>query len=139
MKQVARTALRLLIGMLFLYAAIRKSLMREEFEFVIANLFEPIELTEWIKQGLVWVVVSVEGILGTLLVMNVWTRRTSEAVMLAMVCFTVVLAILMLKNEPCGCFGNHQDAVTGVEFLRNVLITACAWVLRKFSNQHSTK
>ncbi len=122
--------------MLFLYAAIRKSIMQEEFELVIAKLFEPIELTEWLKQALVWVVVSVEGILGTLLVMNVGIKRTSEAVMLTMSLFTISLAILMLKNEPCGCFGNSQDAVTGFEFMRNFLITACAWVLRKSFNEH---
>ena len=109
--------------------------MREEFEFVVVKLFEPIELTEWLKQGLVWVVVSVEGILGTLLVMNVWIKRTSEAVILTMSLFTISLAILMLRNEPCGCFGNQNEAVTGVELFRNFLITACAWVLRKSSEQ----
>jgi len=133
MKSVARTALRLLLGMLFLYAAIRKLMMQEEFELVITKLFEPIELTGWVKRGLVWVVVLAEGLLGTLLVMNVAIKRTTEAVMLTMSLFTISLAILMLKNEPCGCFGKGQDAVTGFEFLRNFLITACVWVLHKSS------
>ncbi len=136
MKRIAQTVLRLLLGILFLYAAIKKMMMQEEFEFVITKLFEPIELTEWVKHGLVWVVVLAEGLLGTLLVMNVGIKQTSEAVMLAMVLFTLSLAILMLKNEPCGCFGKGQDAVTGVEFLRNFLITAFAWVLRKSFNEH---
>jgi uncharacterized membrane protein YphA (DoxX/SURF4 family) len=133
MKSVARTALRLLLGMLFLYAAIRKLMLQEEFELVVTKLFEPIELTEWVKRGLVWAVVLAEALLGTLLVMNVAIKRTSGAVMLTMVIFTFSLAILMLKNEPCGCFGKGQDAVTGFKFLRNFLITACAWVLHKSS------
>jgi len=133
MKRTAQTALRLLLGMLFLYAAIRKMMMQEEFELVITKLFEPIELTEWVKRGLVWAVVLAEGLLGTLLVMNVAIKRTSGAVMLTMSLFTISLAILMLKNEPCGCFGKGQDAVAGFEFLRNFLITACAWVLHKSS------
>jgi uncharacterized membrane protein YphA (DoxX/SURF4 family) len=133
MKRTAQTVLRLLLGMLFLYAAIRKMMMQEEFELVITKLFEPIELTEWVKRGLVWAVVLAEALLGTLLVMNVAIKRTSGAVMLTMSLFTISLAILMLKNEPCGCFGKGQDAVTGFEFLRNFLITACAWVLHKSS------
>ena len=136
MKSVVQTMLRLLLGMLFLYAAIRKLMLQEEFELVITKLFEPIELTEWVKRGLVWAVVLAEGLLGTLLVMNVGVKRTTEAVMLTMVIFTFSLAILMLKNEPCGCFGKGQDAVTGFEFLRNFLITACVWVLRKSFNEH---
>jgi uncharacterized membrane protein YphA (DoxX/SURF4 family) len=133
MKSVAQTMLRLLLGMLFLYAAIRKMMVQEEFELVITKLFEPIELTEWVKRGLVWAVVLAEALLGTLLVMNVAIKRTSGAVMLTMSLFTISLAILMLKNEPCGCFGKGQDAVAGFEFLRNFLITACAWVLHKSS------
>jgi len=133
MKSVAQTMLRLLLGMLFLYAAIRKMMLQEEFELVVTKLFEPIELTEWVKRGLVWAVVLAEGLLGTLLVMNVAIKRTSGAVMLTMSLFTISLAILMLKNEPCGCFGKGQDAVAGFEFLRNFLITACVWVLHKSS------
>ncbi len=122
--------------MLFLYAAMKKGFSQEEFGLVITKVFEPIEFTEWVKHGLVWAVVLTEGLLGTLLMMNVGIKRTSEAVMLTMVLFTLSLAILMLKNEPCGCFGNSQDAVTGFEFMRNFLITACAWVLHKSFNEH---
>ncbi len=136
MKRIAQTALTLLLGMLFLYAAMKKGFSQEEFGLVITKVFEPIEFTEWVKQGLVWAVVLTEGLLGTLLVMNIGIKRTSEAVMLMMALFTLSLVILMLKNEPCGCFGKGQDAVTGFEFLRNFLITACAWVLRKSFNEH---
>jgi uncharacterized membrane protein YphA (DoxX/SURF4 family) len=136
MKSVAQTVLRLLLGILFLYAAIRKMMMQEEFEFVITKLFEPIKFTEWVKHGFVWAVVLAEGLLGMLLVMNIRIKRTTEAVMLIMSLFTFSLAILTLKNEPCGCFGKGQDAVTGVDFLRNFLIAACAGILRKSSEQH---
>ncbi len=79
MKRIAQTALTLLLGMLFLYAAMKKGFSQEEFGLVITKVFEPIEFTEWVKQGLVWAVVLTEGLLGTLLVMNIGIKRTSEA------------------------------------------------------------
>ncbi len=135
MKKVAQTALRLLLGTLFLYAAIKKGFSQEEFGLVVAKVLEPIELTEWAREGIVWAVVLAEAILGALLLVDITVKRASEAIMLTMAVFTIALAILMLKNEPCGCFGSRSELVTGFDFARNFLITASAWLLRKFFEQ----
>lgn len=85
MKPVAQTALRLLLGTLFLFASIKKGFSQEEFGLVVAKVFEPIELMERVREGFVWAVVWVEATLGAFLLMNIAVKRTAEAVILTMV------------------------------------------------------
>jgi putative oxidoreductase len=123
--------LRLFLGTLFVFSASDKVLDPEKFAIAVRGYkLLPVALTNLFALVLAWS----ELLSGILLILGIYTRQASAAVLLMLVMFIGAIATTIIRGLviDCGCFSNVGGSQTGyLLIVRNIfLITACLIVMR---------
>jgi uncharacterized membrane protein YphA (DoxX/SURF4 family) len=124
-------ALRLILGSVFVVAAAMKSLAPDEFRFTMAQLIQPIVISEWLLSILMWSIVAVEILLGVLLLSGYRVKQTATASVVLLVVFSAALVVLMVKNESCNCFGTAVHTSGSMSLMRNAILILIAVLIRR--------
>ncbi len=104
-------ALRLYIGILFLYASMVKIPYPAEFAEALASYqIVPYWALNFVAVYLPWV----ELTCGLFLIIGLSTRAASAVIALLLVCFAIGQAVNLIRGLPisCGCFENAGDPIT---------------------------
>ncbi|UCG52780.1 MAG: DoxX family membrane protein [Candidatus Latescibacterota bacterium] len=125
-------ALRVLLGLLFVFSSADKVLHPDKFAIAVrAYQILPIELTNIFALVLAWS----ELIAGVMLVFGVLTRKAAAAIFLMLVMFTIAILTTMVRGlvVDCGCFSNEGGSQTGFTLiLRNLFLIAVSLMVMCF-------
>jgi len=131
-------ALRILLGVVFIYAAISKASDPEGFARAIANYkLLPIFLINILAIILPWI----ELCAGVLLVFGVLAKENSMILGGLLVVFVIAILISLARglNIDCGCFGTVGGTKVGIQkILENIGLLLSAIILIKFESSSFT-
>jgi putative oxidoreductase len=131
-------AIRILLGTVFIYAAISKASDAEGFARAIANYkLLPIFLINILALILPWV----ELCAGILLIFGVSVKENSMILGGLLVVFIVAILISLARglNIDCGCFGTVGGTKVGIQkILENIGLLLSAIILIKFESNSFT-
>ena len=131
-------ALRILLGIVFIYAAISKASDPEGFARAIANYkLLPIFLINILAITLPWI----ELCAGVLLVFGVLVKENSMILGGLLVVFVIAILISLARglNIDCGCFGTVGGTKVGIQkILENIGLLLSAIILIKFESSSFT-
>ena len=124
-------ALRLVVGITFLYASIDKVLHPNQFAVAVRSYqIIPVSLSNLFALVLSWAELAT----GILLILGVFTRQAAGAVLLMLAMFIAALSVVMIKGMviDCGCFSTDGHMPVNVWLvIRNVLMLAvCVLLMR---------
>ena len=124
------TVVRILLGLVFVYAGVAKALSNEDFAAKISAFrIVPAHWSFYVAQGLPFF----EAIAGFWLLLG-WRRRVPAlAVLLMTGVLTAVVVLSMARglNISCGCFGAKGPADEGlaVTLITDFLLLGGAWIV----------
>lgn len=128
------TAVRVLLGMVFVFSGFVKAIDPTGFSYKLGEYFRAVHLSfpSWIDVPVVAsvAIVSVEFVMGVYLVLGIRRKFCAVATLVIVVAFTL-LSLLQAVFHPvadCGCFG---DAIVLTDFqtlLKNVVLLALSVV-----------
>jgi len=125
--------LKILLGMLFLYAAIDKIFYPAKFAEVIYH-YKLVPL--WSLNIFSIVIPWIEIGLGIMLLLDVWSEIASIVLILLTFAFVVMIASAMVRglNIECGCFSldSHNSFVGWKRLIEDVLMIAGGWLILQF-------
>ncbi len=125
-------ALRITLGVMFIYSSIHK--IREPAEFAIAiRSYEllPVGLTNLFALLIAWS----EALAGIMLLLGVMTKQAAGAILLMLAMFTAAVLATMVKGLviDCGCFGTDGNQSTNLPLvIRNLFLIAAAAMVMLF-------
>ncbi len=121
--------LRLLLGVLFVYAAWEKVLHPQAFAMSVrAYKIVPFSLSNLFALIVSWSELTA----GIMLLLGVLSRKAAGALFLLLCAFTVAIATTIVRGMviDCGCFGAEGGATTSwLSILRNVGLLIAAWLI----------
>lgn len=130
--------MRILLGVVFIYAAISKASDPEGFARAIANYkLLPIFLINILALILPWI----ELCAGILLVFGVLVKENSMILGGLLVVFVIAILISLARglNIDCGCFGTVGGTKVGIQkILENIGLLLSAIILIKFESKSFT-
>jgi uncharacterized membrane protein YphA (DoxX/SURF4 family) len=123
--------LRLIVGVLFVYASFEKILHPNQFAIAVRSYqIIPVSLSNLFSLSVLWP----ELVAGAFLIVGLFTRPAAGAILILTSMFTVAIGIVMFKGLviDCGCFGPDGGTPVGpLSLIRNILlITACVLIMR---------
>ena len=121
--------LRVLLGIIFIFAAIEKIALPENFSVSIANykLF-PSELLNIAAIIIPWI----ELISGILLLLGISVKENSAIITCLLIVFTIAIIISLFRglNIDCGCFGTTYGEQIGLlKVSENILLIISGFIL----------
>jgi putative oxidoreductase len=125
-------ALRLVVGITFLYASMDKVLRPDQFAIAVRSYhILPVSITNLFALVLAWTELISSG----LLILGLFTRQAAGALLLMLVMFVVALAAVIARGMAidCGCFTSDGGAsVNFVLIFRNILLIAACLLIMRF-------
>ena len=126
--------LRLVLGLIFIFAAIEKIITPENFSVSIANYkLLPAEFINITAIILPWI----ELISGLLLLLGIWVKENSAIITFLLFVFTLAIIISLLRglNIDCGCFGTIYGSRIGImKVVENILQIICGCILVRWGS-----
>lgn len=126
--------LRLLLAVVFLYAAWSKVQHPHEFAISIrAYKVIPVSLSNLFALAMSWS----ELVAGALLLLGFYTRKAAAAVFVLLVTFTIAIATVIVRGQvvDCGCFGPEGSSSTGPLLLvRNLALLVAAFLVMRYND-----
>lgn len=127
---------RILLGMLFLYAAIDKIIFPAKFAEVIYH-YKLVPL--WSLNICAIIVPWIEIGIGVLLLFDVWTEMATIVMMLLTFAFIIMISSAMVRglNIECGCFSlDSQNSFVGWKrLLEDCFMIIGGWLILQFKYQ----
>jgi len=128
-------AIRIVLGFVFIFAAISKAAEPELFARSIANYkLLPIFLINLLAITLPWI----ELCIGVLLIFGVSVKENSAILSGLLVVFILAIAISLMRglDIECGCFGTVDGAKVGVQkILENIGLLLAGLILIRFDSK----
>jgi uncharacterized membrane protein YphA (DoxX/SURF4 family) len=125
-------ALRIFLGVIFVYSSADKVLEPDRFAIAIRGYqILPLGLTNLAALVIAWG----ELLSGIMLIFGVFTRKAAAAVLILLLVFTVAIVTTMVRGVvvDCGCFANEGGSQTGFHLvLRNLFLLATALMVMRF-------
>lgn len=121
MKSGFKYALRLLLGLLFIFSALAKLLSVDQFEIYIFGFrIFGLGLSFFIARA----IIAMEIALGLLLILNMHSRAIYFASLLILTIFSLFLIGLIVagNNDSCHCFGELLDMNPWQSLLKNIAL-----------------
>lgn len=126
---------RLILGFIFVYAAVEKISDPDGFAVSISNYrMLPIPLVNIFAIALPWL----ELITGILLIYGICTKENSFIIGSLMLVFTVMVLIAVLRglDIECGCFGTGDARKVGlIKIIENLILLIVSFNLFKVSKK----
>ena len=126
---------RIILGFVFIYAAISKTTEPEDFGRAISNYkLLPIFLINIFAIALPWIELSC----GLLLVFGISVKENSAILSSLLLIFIIAIAISLARglNIDCGCFGTVGGAKIGIQkILENIGLFIIGVILIKFDSK----
>ena len=129
MNKIILASGRIIIGLVFLFSAVTKILSIDEFELYIFSLqYFGFNLSTVIARLLI----SLELILGVLLILNLKFRIVYKLSLGVMILFSLFLIIqfILNNNENCNCFGDLIKMNPLESLIKNILIIVLLFLIR---------
>ncbi len=128
--QLFMTIIRMILGVIFIYASIDKILFPARFAEIIYHYkVLPIEMLNIIAILIPWL----EAGLGLLLIFDIWTDMASLILGVLSFVFILLIASAMMRglNIQCGCFSiDNKEAVVGIQrIIEDLIITVGCFIL----------
>jgi uncharacterized membrane protein YphA (DoxX/SURF4 family) len=129
--------LRVLLGLIFIFAAIEKIAIPENFSVSIANykLFP----SEFINIPAI-IIPWIELISGILLLLGISVKENSAIITCLLCVFTIVITISLFRglNIDCGCFGTTYGEQIGLlKVCENILLIIVGLILVRWSSNYA--
>jgi uncharacterized membrane protein YphA (DoxX/SURF4 family) len=128
-------AVRIIIGFVFIFAALSKAAEPEEFARAIANYkLLPIFSINTFAIILPWI----ELCAGILLVFGISVKENSAILSGLLLVFIIAIAISLARglNIDCGCFGTALGSKLGIQkILENIVLLILGLILIKFDSK----
>jgi uncharacterized membrane protein YphA (DoxX/SURF4 family) len=126
--------LRIILSIVFIYAAIEKIALPENFSVAISNykLF-PVAMINITAIIIPWIELSA----GILLLFGISVKENSAIITFLLVVFTIVIIISLFRglNIDCGCFGTAYGSKIGLlKIIENILLIISGLVLIKWDS-----
>jgi uncharacterized membrane protein YphA (DoxX/SURF4 family) len=126
--------LRIVLGLIFIFAAIEKIITPENFSVSIANYkILPVELINIPAITLPWI----ELVSGLLLLLGIWVKENSAIIIFLLIVFTIAIIISLFRglNIDCGCFGTIYGSRIGLmKVTENILQIICGSILVRWGS-----
>lgn len=120
----------IIIGLVFFCAGLLKLqdpvgaglVVREYFKFFGTGFLEPS------AKAVAWAMALLETLVGCALIAGIWRRIVAAVTSLMLLFFTVITAILVIKNPAmdCGCFGEAIHLTHWQTLLKNLILCVLA-------------
>lgn len=135
---------RILVGGVFVYAALQKALHIPMFAFILHEILQ--SGTRVSSNGLLTLAilaVFLESFLGFALIVDYRSRFFIPVSFLTLACFSFILVALLLRAEPvrCGCLGvpvggvgTRDELMVGL--MRNIILFAILYISYKLLGSH---
>lgn len=133
--RTVNTGLRLILGVVFVYASLDKILEPQHFAISVrAYQIIPLSLSNLFAVAVPWS----EMIAGAMLILGVFTRRAAAAVFILLAMFVIAMATVLVRGMviDCGCFGEEKGSSTVGPFLigRNLFLMAAAFIVMRYND-----
>jgi uncharacterized membrane protein YphA (DoxX/SURF4 family) len=129
-------ACRIILGIVFIFAAITKAYEPDGFAQSIANYkLIPFSLVNFLAIILPWIELSA----GLLLIFGISVKENSAILSVLLFVFIIAIAISLVRglDIDCGCFGTVDGTKVGVQkILENVGLLFLGLILIKFDSKH---
>ena len=129
-------ACRIVLGIVFIFAAITKAYEPDGFAQSIANYkLIPFSMVNFLAIILPWIELSA----GLLLIFGVSVKENSVILSALLFVFIIAIAISLVRglDIDCGCFGTVDGTKVGVQkILENVGLLFLGLILIKFDSKH---
>ena len=126
--------LRLLLALIFIFAAIEKIAIPENFSASISNYkLLPVELIHILAIIIPWI----ELISGILLLLGISVKENSTIIIFLLIVFTSAIIISLFRglNIDCGCFGTTYGAQIGLlKVSENILLIIFGFILVRWGS-----
>jgi uncharacterized membrane protein YphA (DoxX/SURF4 family) len=126
--------IRIILGFVFIYAGVEKTVEPEMFANSISNYkLIPELLVNFIAITLPWI----ELVTGILLVFGVWVKENSMIICTLLLMFIIMIVISLIRglNIECGCFGTVGGTRIGLsKIIENILLLAIGGHLTKYGS-----
>lgn len=126
--------MRLGLGLIFVFAAIEKIIIPENFSISIANYkLLPAEFINIPAIILPWI----ELISGLLILLGIWVKENSVIITFLLIVFTIAIIISLFRglNIDCGCFGTIYGSRIGLlKVAENIIQIICGCILIKWGS-----
>jgi uncharacterized membrane protein YphA (DoxX/SURF4 family) len=136
-----QTTLRIILGILFIYASMGKLFNTEDFAKVILRYeFLPIYFVNLMAIIMPWV----EFFTGILLITGIFKKASSLLASISLIAFLIALTSAFARGLDinCGCFSLEETSSKGdiiYRIIEDIFMLAGALVVYKFSNKKKTE
>jgi uncharacterized membrane protein YphA (DoxX/SURF4 family) len=125
--------LRLVIGGVFIYAAVEKVLHPAAFAIAVRGYkLIPFSLSNLFAIALSWS----ELIAAAFLILGILTRKAASAVFLLLVVFIAAITTVLVRGMviDCGCFGEGGSNTSWILLVRNTLMLFGAYLIIRYND-----
>ena len=123
--------LRLLLGLIFIFAAIEKIVLPENFAVAISNYkLLPAEIINIPAIIIPWI----EFMSGLMLLLGIMVKENSAIIAFLLIIFSIAIIISLFRglNIDCGCFGTIYGSRIGLlKVVENILLIISGFILIK--------
>jgi len=125
-------ALRLLLGVVFIYASLDKIANPQQFAIAVRGYqLMPLQFSNLFAIALPWS----ELIVGIFLILGIFTRQAAAAVFLLLGMFIVAVSTVLIRGMviDCGCFSSEGGSHTGpMLIIRNTFLLVSALLVMRY-------
>jgi len=125
--------LRLIVGGLFVYAAVEKVLYPSAFAMAVRGYkLIPFSLSNLFAIAVSWS----ELVAATLLVLGILTRKAAGAIFLLLIMFTAAISTVLVRHMviDCGCFGEGGAATSWLLLVRNAALLVGTFLILRYND-----
>jgi uncharacterized membrane protein YphA (DoxX/SURF4 family) len=125
--------LRLVIGGVFMYAAVEKVLHPAAFAMAVRGYkLIPFSLSNLFAIAVSWS----ELFAATMLILGVLTRKAAATIFLLLVVFIIAISTVLVRGMviDCGCFGEGGAHTTWILLVRNALLLFGAFLVIRYND-----
>lgn len=131
--RVLNFVLRLVIGGVFLYAAVEKVLHPGAFAIAVRGYkLIPFSLSNLFAIALSWS----ELVAATFLILGIFTRKAASALFILLLVFMAAISTVLVRGMviDCGCFGEGGSHTSWLLLVRNALMAFGAFLIIRYND-----
>ena len=126
-------ALRLIVGGLFIYAALEKVTHPAGFTMAVRGYkLIPFSLSNLFAICVSWS----ETVAATMLILGIFTRKAAGAIFLLLIMFTAAISTVLVRGMviDCGCFGEGGATTSWLLLVRNVALLVGTFLIIRYND-----